>query len=410
MILARVITADRQGDLDIAFSRLGLPTRAREYLGEKLPHLTLLLTGLTRVEGRFLKGLGEACETPGREEAPAYLSGDQQKRPGSALLTGRREQLERAISLTHGQPELCELRGALSGALASVFDPPRVLEVGDRRFPLGERTLLMGIVNVTPDSFSDGGRYLDPEAAIAHGLALVEAGADLLDIGGETTRPGSRPVPAEEELRRVLPVIRGLRARTGVPLSVDTTKVAVASAALGEGAALINDISGFTFEPHLAHVVAEQGASACLMHLQGTPQTMQDAPRYGDVMEEVLGFLRDGVVRAIAAGVPRERLLVDPGIGFGKTLGHNLFLLRNLAQLRVLGVGVLVGTSRKSFLGKLTGNKPAEQRLAGSLGSVALAAVTGGADVVRVHDVQETRDALAVADAVRLSTGGGELF
>ncbi|MDQ3265118.1 MAG: dihydropteroate synthase, partial [Myxococcota bacterium] len=183
-----------------------------------------------------------------------------------------------------------------------------------------------------------------------------------------------------------------------------------ASAALGEGAALINDISGFTFEPHLAHVVAEQRASACLMHLQGTPQTMQDDPRYGDVMEEVLGFLRDGVVRAIGAGIPRQRLLVDPGIGFGKTLGHNLFLLRHLSQLRVLGVGVLVGTSRKSFLGRLTGGKPADQRLAGSLGSVALAAVTGGADVVRVHDVQETRDALAVADAVRLATEGGELF
>jgi len=410
VILARVVSADRPADLAAAFLRMGLPLSAREYLGDKLPHLTLLLTGLTRVEGRFLKGLVEACETPGREEAPAFVSGDQHRRPGTALLSGRREQLERVVDQTQGRPELCELRGALRAALDSVLEPARVLEVGAKRFELGGRTLLMGIVNVTPDSFSDGGRFLEPEAAIAHGLALVEAGADLLDIGGETTRPGSLPVSAEEELRRVLPVVRGLRQRTSVPLSVDTTKAEVARQVLAEGASMINDISGFTFEPQLAHRVAEHRASACLMHIQGTPRDMQQDPRYQDVVEEVIASLRDGVVRAIDAGIPRERLLVDPGIGFGKDLGHNLFLLRHLAQLRVLGVAILLGTSRKSFIGKLTGGRPATERLAGSLGSVAVAAVTAGADVVRVHDVEETRDALAVADAIRTASAGGELY
>jgi dihydropteroate synthase len=387
---------------------MGLPTAAREYLLEKLPASQVLLTGLTRTEGRFLQGLFEASTAPGREEFPVWVGGDARTRPGSGLLSGRREHFERLVTAARADAELAELAGALARVLE--VGRPAPLTLGGRTFAFGERTYVMGVVNVTPDSFSDGGRFFSTEAAVAHGLALAEAGADLLDVGGETTRPGSRPVPWEEELARVLPVVEALRARTQVPLSVDTTKAAVAREALRAGAALINDISGFTFDAELPRVVAEAGAACCLMHLQGTPETMQQAPRYEDVVDEVLDFLEAGVGRAVAAGVPRERILVDPGIGFGKTFGHNLYLLRRLNDLRVLGLPVLVGTSRKGFLGALTGGRPASERLAATLGSVAAVAALGGADLVRVHDVAEARDALAVADALRTAEDGGALY
>ncbi|WP_224242714.1 dihydropteroate synthase [Hyalangium gracile] len=409
MIRAHPLVAEHPEALELAFQRMGLPTPAREYLLEKLPQYQLLLTGLTKVEGRFLKGLFEASAAPGREEFPGYVSGDLRTRPGSGLLTGRREQFERLIAAARADPRLAELAGALSRGLGSVA-APAPLTLGGTTFIFGARTHVMGVVNVTPDSFSDGGRYPSAEAAIAHGLRLAEAGADVLDVGGESTRPGSQPVSAEEELARVLPVLEGLRARTPVPLSVDTTKAAVAREVLKAGVVLINDISGFHFDAELPRVVAEAGAACCLMHIQGIPQSMQQAPHYEDILDEVLTFLEEGVARAVAAGIARESILVDPGIGFGKTLGHNLFLLRRLRDLRVLGLPVLVGTSRKGFLGALTGGKPASERLAATLGSVATVAALGGADFVRVHDVAEARDALAVTEAIRGATDGGALY
>jgi dihydropteroate synthase len=409
MIRAHPLLAEHPAELELALRRMGLPTPAREYLLEKLPQYRLLLTGLTRVEGRFLKGRFEASSAPGREEYPVYVAGDPRTRLGSGLLTGRRDQFERLIAAAKADPQLAELAGALRRGIDAA-GTPAPLTLGGRTFTFGARTYVMGVVNVTPDSFSDGGRYATTESAIAHGLRLAEAGADVLDVGGESTRPGSQRVSAEEELARVLPVLEGLRARTQVPLSVDTTKAAVAREALRAGAALINDISGFHADPELPRVVAQAGAACCLMHIQGTPETMQQAPHYEDVLEEVLAFLEEGVARAVAAGVVRGSILVDPGIGFGKTLGHNLFLLRRLGALRVLGLPVLVGTSRKGFLGALTGGKPANERLAATLGSVAAVAALGGADFVRVHDVAEARDALAVVDAVRAATDGGAMY
>jgi dihydropteroate synthase len=409
MIRVHPLLAERPEEIELAFRRMGLPTPAREYLLEKLPQYQLLLTGLTRVEGRFLKGLFEASVAPGREEYPVYVAGDPRTRLGSGLLTGRREQFERLIAAAKADPELAGLVEALTRALGSTV-APAPLTLSGRTFTFGARTYVMGVVNVTPDSFSDGGRYAAPDVAIAHGLKLAEAGADVLDVGGESTRPGSQPISAEEELARVLPVIEGLRARTQVPLSVDTTKAAVAREVLKAGAVLINDISGFHFDPELPRVVAEARAACCLMHIQGTPESMQRAPHYEDIVHEVLSFLEEGVARAVAAGVARESILVDPGIGFGKTMGHNLFLLRRLGDLRVLGLPVLVGTSRKGFLGALTGGKPASERLAATLGSVAAVAALGGADFVRVHDVAEARDALAVTEAIRTATEGGALY
>jgi dihydropteroate synthase len=266
------------------------------------------------------------------------------------------------------------------------------------------RTLLMGIINVTPDSFYDGGKRLDPGKAVADGMDLVEAGADVIDIGGESTRPGARAVSFEEELQRVLPVIRGLRRSVKVPLSIDTYKAQVARAALMEGADIINDISALRFDPQMAVLVAAEKVPIVLMHMQGTPQIMQAEPCYSDVLREVQDFLTTRVHFAIEAGVERENIVVDPGIGFGKTLDHNLALLRGLPALASMGQPLLVGVSRKTFIGKILGVEP-EERLEGSL-AAAIAAVFGGAHIIRVHDVKETHKAIRVADAIRFGAPG----
>lgn len=405
MILARPIALDRSAELDPALVRLGLPTPARSYLLEKLPHAQLLLTGLGRPEGRFLR---EACEsTSAAGLLPRYVPGNQELRPGTALVSGARDQLDRLVQAARAAEGMRPLAEALERALA-VDTPPEPMVLGRRRLAWGERTYLMGVLNVTPDSFSDGGLHASPDAAVARGLELAQAGADLLDVGGESTRPGAAPVSADEELARVLPVIERLHARIEVPLSIDTSKSAVARAALAAGATLVNDVAAFAGDPDLASVTAAAGAAACLMHMQGTPRTMQADPRYEDVMAEVLELLAAAVARAEGAGIPRARVLVDPGIGFGKTPAHNLFLLRHLRQLRILGCPVLVGPSRKSFLGALTGGKPPGHRLAGTIGSAAAAAA--GADVVRVHDVAEVHDALAVVDAISRANTGGTLW
>jgi dihydropteroate synthase len=284
------------------------------------------------------------------------------------------------------------------------------MRLGKTSLTFGGRCLVMGVVNVTPDSFSDGGQFEAPEAALAHGIALAQAGADVIDVGGESTRPGSLPVPEQTQIARIVPVLRGLSQRVSVPLSVDTTNAAVARAAIRAGASLVNDISGFTFDPLLPRIVADSGAACCAMHLKGTPRVMQESPQYDDVVEEVTAFLAQSLARAADAGVAPEQVMVDPGIGFGKTTGHNLVLLRRCRDLRVLGRAILVGTSRKRFLGELTGGKPPEARTVSSAASAAVVAVLHGADMVRVHDVAETREALAVASAVQQASEAGDLF
>lgn len=264
---------------------------------------------------------------------------------------------------------------------------------------MSRRTAVMGIVNVTPDSFADGGRYLDSEKAIAHGIALASQGADIVDVGGESTRPGARPVSAAEEMGRVLPVIRGLRRTLSIPISIDTTKADVARAAVDEGADMVNDISALRFDPAMAPLVAAAKLPVVLMHMLGTPRTMQQSPRYQDVVEEVKEFLRRRIRFALEAGVSAERIIIDPGIGFGKNLDHNLALLRGLPSLASLGQPLLVGPSRKTFVGKLLDAGP-EDRLEGSL-AAAVAAVLAGANIIRTHDVKESRRAIRIADALR---------
>ena len=269
------------------------------------------------------------------------------------------------------------------------------LHCGSFRLDLS-RPLVMGIVNVTPDSFSDGGRHLLRDAAIAHAHQLISEGADILDIGGESTRPGAQAVGVQEELDRVLPVIEGMRG-AGVPLSIDTFKAEVMHAAIAAGASLVNDINALQ-QPGALEAVAASDAAICLMHKQGKPQTMQLEPTYQDVLHEVMDFLRKRVAIAEAAGIARERILVDPGFGFGKTLVHNLTLLRQLDKFAELGLPLLAGLSRKSMLGMITG-QDVSQRLAASV-AAALIAVQRGAHIVRVHDVRETVDVLKVWQAV----------
>jgi dihydropteroate synthase len=257
---------------------------------------------------------------------------------------------------------------------------------------------VMGVVNVTPDSFSDGGLYIDAGAAIAHALELQAEGASILDIGGESTRPGAEPVSASAELERVVPVIAGLHDRgVAAQMSIDTSKAAVAAAALDAGATLVNDVTALRGDPEMAGLVAARGAQCCLMHMLGEPRTMQDDPRYGDVVAEVKAFLEERMAFAAAAGVAEEKILLDPGIGFGKTAEHNLELLARIDEIVALGRPVVIGTSRKSFLGKITG-RPVDDRLAATITTNVLA-YERGARVFRVHDVAPVRDALVMAAA-----------
>jgi dihydropteroate synthase len=266
----------------------------------------------------------------------------------------------------------------------------------------------MGILNTTPDSFSDGGRLNGLDAALGRARAMVAEGADILDIGGESTRPGAGVVPIDEEIARTAPLIAAIRAAgIATPISIDTRKAAVAQAALAAGADMVNDVSALTFDPALAGVVAAKGVPVCLMHAQGTPETMQLAPSYRDVVAEVRDHLAARMDWALAQGIAPGRVVLDPGIGFGKTVEHNLTLLRHLDALTALGAPVLVGASRKKFIGTITGVDVADRRLAGSL-AVALHAAAGGAAILRVHDVAETRQALAIWAALRDTADAGD--
>lgn len=284
-------------------------------------------------------------------------------------------------------------------------------QLPDRVVSLGGRPLVMGIVNVTPDSFSDGGLHPDPEAAIAHGLRLVAQGADILDIGGESTRPGATPVPADEELRRVLPVVASLAKQTETLLSIDTSKAVVASACLDAGAQIVNDVTGLG-DSGMAEVVRRQRAGLILMHMQGTPPTMQLQPHYADLIGEIHGYLESRLQHCRNLGIGLEQIALDPGVGFGKTHDHNLELVARLEEFLDLGRPICLGVSRKGFIGKVLG-RPLGERMLGSVITAVYAASRGAAQIVRVHDVAETREAMSMLAAITrfakasLGQGGG---
>lgn len=278
-------------------------------------------------------------------------------------------------------------------------EPAYTLQCGTRRLELGRRTLVMGVLNVTPDSFADGGRFFERDRAIEQGLSMVREGADIIDVGGESTRPFSEPVSAEEEMERVLPVIEALAGEVDVPISVDTTKAEVARAALAAGAGMLNDVSALRFDREMGAVAAESGAPLIVMHMKGTPGDMQKDPHYDDLIGEILAFLEAVVQGAVRAGVRRERILIDPGIGFGKTFDHNLQLIRDLDRFSVLARPLVLGCSRKAFIGHILG-KEADDRDPGTMAAVA-AGVMNGAHLVRVHNVAMAVDTVRIVDAVK---------
>ncbi|PQO23235.1 dihydropteroate synthase [Rhodobacteraceae bacterium WD3A24] len=320
---------------------------------------------------------------------------DTARPPGARPLAGSAHVwFDRAELLARARPGRVVAAETLSDETARRLSAPRAALCGLSL----ERPRLMGIVNVTPDSFSDGGQFFARDTAIAHGRQMAQAGADILDIGGESTRPGAAPVTHQQERDRVVPVIEAL-ADAGAPISIDTRNAAVARAALAAGAGLVNDVSAFTHDSGMAAFVAAAGVPACLMHIQGSPETMQRDPRYDDVLLDVYDYLAARVAAAAAAGVPRARLIVDPGIGFGKTVAHNLALIRGLSIFHGLGCAVLLGASRKRFIGTLAEEPQADRRVPGSL-AVALAGMGQGAQIIRVHDLAETRQALSLWQAL----------
>jgi len=318
-----------------------------------------------------------------------------------ALLMGTQKHFEKLISKLEQYPDLQPLSHSIRETLKNISKTRYSIRCGKRSLILGRRTLLMGVLNVTPDSFSDGGLFFDTEKAISRGLKMVEEGADIIDIGGESTRPGAKPLELAEELRRVISVIEPLAKAVDVPISIDTYKAAVAKRAIEAGAEIINDISGLHFDPTLAQVAAKEDTPLILMHIRGTPETMQRNVHYDSLFSEILRYLRDSIQRAESAGLDPQQVIIDPGIGFGKTAEDNLLIIKNLHEFRILGKPILLGTSRKSFIGKILNADPGE-RIEGTISSIAIG-VLNGAHIVRSHDVLQAKKAIAVADAIRLA-------
>ncbi len=388
--------------------RLACPERSIERMAPKADALAVVLEGATPAQANLLKQemLAAGGDAAIRPEAWLGSTGPTAPETTDVVLVGTRLELE-TLLLGLDQvpaadlPEMGrEVADALAGSERRTFEVP--LPRGS--LTVGPRPALMGIVNVTPDSFSDGGEHFDADAAVEHGRRLADEGADILDVGGESTRPGSDPVRPEEELRRVLPVVERLAATVDVPVSIDTRRGRVARESLAAGARIVNDVSGLQGDPDVAAAAADAGAAVVIMHMLGEPKTMQVDPHYENLLGEVCRHLRNGIAVARRAGIGEERIVVDPGIGFGKTLEHNLSLLARLGELRSLGRPILVGPSRKRFIGELTAVETPAERTFGTAAACALA-VAAGALVLRVHDVRQMREAVAVAAAVRDARG-----
>lgn len=336
----------------------------------------------------------------GGDCAVAWDAFIKRKRSTDGIIIGSAAQIIRLCEKLQKQPLGLAPLGRMISALERGGGKSRVLRAGKYKLNLGKRAHIMGVLNVTPDSFSDGGMYFDREYAVARGLKMAEQGADIIDIGGESTRPGAKPVSAKEECRRVIPVIKELAKKIKVPVSVDTTKAEVAREALDAGASIVNDISGLRKDRGIAKIVSRRKAAIVLMHMKGTPATMQNDPVYKDLIGEICSRLRESIGTAKAAGIRDDSIVVDPGIGlgFGKTAAHNLAILRRLREFRSLGYPVMAGPSRKSFIGKITGAHEDERQF-GTAASVVLS-VRNGADIVRVHDVKQMKQALQVTEAI----------
>ena len=363
----------------------------------KMFHLNIVLDGL---ECRVANIIKQEMLSLGGDAAVARGTVACSVARTDVILMGTLKQMQRFAEKISAQPfGLSGISERIREILKNVFADSFVLRTSRREMNLGERTLIMGILNVTPDSFSDGGRFDSPEKAVEEGIRMAEEGADILDIGGESTRPGSDPVSPEEEMRRVIPVIRGLASRTDLPLSVDTMKAPVARKALDEGAEIVNDVSAMEFDGAMTKVVADAGAAIVLMHMRGVPKSMQAGDLvYHSLRGEVIAYLRRGIKQAGDMGIDPMQIMVDPGLGFGKTATDNMRLIRYLYEFRILGRPILVGASRKAFIGRIIGGPPAERDE--GTAAVVTAAILNGGQIIRVHDVTMMKKVAAMADAL----------
>jgi dihydropteroate synthase len=376
---------------------IGVDPYGIEAMLPKMAHLNILIQSLPCKTANIIK---QEMLSIGADAAVARGSVACSTEATDVLLMATRKQIDRFIEKVTSQPfGLNQLAANLRQLLENTSVDQWTLRTSRREMALGGRTRIMAILNVTPDSFSDGGSYGSPEKAIAAGLRLAASGADILDIGGESSRPGAEAVSPEEELRRVIPVIQGLSGKIDIPISVDTTKAVVAREALAAGAEIINDISAMRFDEQMPDVIASSGAAVVLMHMRGMPMTMQQGDlHYASLMGEMIDFFRERLNAATSAGIPADRIILDPGLGFGKSRGDNLKLLRHLAEFACLGRPILTGPSRKSFMAQ-EGETGPQDRLEGTLAAVTVA-IMNGSHLVRVHDVEPVRRAVAIADAI----------
>ncbi len=392
----RVIEIPEEGQAQKEIEGIGVREYGVKIMGPKAVFRAVKLKGIRPIAANILK---QEMLSRGGEVAVSHKALDLSVKKTDVLIFGTLRQFrELAEKLMKHQFDLPEIAKEIASSLASYDSNPPPIKAGKLKMNFGKRTYIMGILNVTPDSFSDGGKFISADDAVRHALQMEKDGADIIDIGGESTRPGAKGISAREELRRVIPVIKELKRRSRATLSIDTTKSVVAREALKAGASMINDISGLRFDRMIAKVAADFKVPVIIMHMRGRPRTMQVNPSYNDLIGEILEYFAESIRIAAACGVSEDKIIIDPGIGFGKTLEHNLEIIRRLKEFKSLGRPIAIGVSRKSFIGKIL-DLPTQQRLEGTSASVG-AAISNGADIIRVHDSAEMTRVAQVADAI----------
>ncbi len=397
MATVHILTIANQKEARRALKEVGVDPAGFTYMAPKMQHALIKIKDLDVRAANVLK---QEMLAKGAEAAVAKWSSGFTQPTTDIILMATLKQYSLVLSKLPEQPfGLSKLVEPVKQALDSIRPTEKKITCGRHTLSLGGKTLIMGILNITPDSFSESGIYFDEEKALARVEEMVAEGVDIIDIGGESTRPAAEPVSEDEELRRVVPVIEKLASKINVPISIDTSKARVARAAVDAGAVIVNDITALTGDKEMAAVCASADVGVILMHMQGQPRTMQENPEYKDLMSEIIGFLDERVAAAGRAGIDRDRILIDPGIGFGKTVGHNLEIIKRLRELKSLGLPLVLGTSRKATIGKVLGDFPPGERLEGTAATVAVG-IINGADIVRVHDVKEMVMVARMTDAI----------
>ncbi len=396
MISIRPIPIQTLSEATTELEKIGFPPSQAEKLASETMVLHLKVEG---IHDKTIPYLRRMVESHSKSIVIAPISREDPTER-TLLLSGTPTEIEGLVSTVESEfPGLLDFSKELRNLLKNIQKTRFIIPCRTRTLELGDRTLVMGAINVTPDSFSDGGVFFERDRAVARALEMVEEGADLIDIGGESSRPGSKPVDPDEELRRIIPVIEEVAARTDVPISVDTRKARVASEALEAGGQIVNDVSALRFDPEMANLVASCEAPVVLMHMRGTPETMQQDIHYASLISEIAAYLKESIDLACRAGVDPDKTIIDPGIGFGKTVDHNLAIIRHLSQFRILGRPILIGTSRKTFIGKVL-DLEIDQRAEGTMATLA-ASILNGAHILRVHNVQDAVRVARITDAIK---------